>query len=270
MPGCPPSPPALSILDDLSPKRRHFAKSTLIKSKPSAHSWFQEIRKLCIQYQLPHPIALLDSPPPKPVFKKLCKEKVLDFWHARLASEAASLPSLNYLRPQYLSLTSPHPIFTSLDGNPYQAKAAKIQALFLSGRYPTERLCRFWSDNKGGFCLLDSCRNLCIVEDLEHIILQCSGLNETRRRLIHFTTDFVAAHPFLSEIIQAYLYSSIRKVVMQFLLDCSVLPMVISAYQVLGPVTHRHLYKITRTWCRSLHRDRLKALGRFIREWVAW
>ena len=59
-----------------------IARSTLIKSKPSAHSWFQEIRKLCIQYQLPHPIALLDSPPPKPIFKKLCKEKVLAFWHA--------------------------------------------------------------------------------------------------------------------------------------------------------------------------------------------
>ena len=243
-----------------------LARSTLIKSKPSANSWFQGIRGLCIQYQLPHPLILLDSPPPKTVFKKLCKEKVLEFWHARLTMEAAALPSLRYLRPHFLSLSSPHPIFTSLDGNPYQARAAKIQALFLSGRYCTERLCRFWSGNKGGFCLLDSCRNLCIVEDLEHIILQCTGLNETRRRLVRFTTDYIAAHPIISDIVQAYLYSHIRKVVMQFIIDCSVLPMVISAYQTNGPLIHSHLYKITRTWCRSLHRDRLKSLGRYIQD----
>ena len=35
--------------------------------------------------------------------------------------------------PRYLSLSSPHPIWCSLDGNPYQAEAASIQALFLSG-----------------------------------------------------------------------------------------------------------------------------------------
>ena len=65
---------------------------------------------------------------------------------------------------------------------------------------------------------------------------------------------------------QAYLYCHIRKVVMQFIIDCSVLPMVISAYQTNGPLIHSHLYKITRTWCRSLHRDRLKSLGRYIQD----
>ena len=141
-----------------------LAWTTLIQGKPSGKSWFQEIREIGILYGLPHPLSLLQSPPSKTSFKKLCKEKAHDYWHAKLSAEVASLRSLEYLRPEYLSLSRPHPIFTSLDGNPYQAKAAKVQALFLSGRYYTERLCRFWSDNKFGYCLLDSCKNLNIYE----------------------------------------------------------------------------------------------------------
>ena len=119
---------------------KSLALNTLVEAKPSTKSWFQQIRDLCIQYELPHPISLLHSKPPKEVFKKLCKAKVHEYWHWKM-SEASSLPSLEFLQPDFLSLSSPHPIWTSLvDGNSYQTKAAKIQALFLSGRYRTEQL----------------------------------------------------------------------------------------------------------------------------------
>ena len=122
-----------------------LAKEALVESKPSARSWFHDIRNLCIQYELPHPLQLLEKPFPKNKFKKLCKNKVMEYWHQKLSCKAARLSSLQYLQPRYLSLSSPHPLWTSLDDNPYQARAAHIQALFLSGRYRTERLCRFWS-----------------------------------------------------------------------------------------------------------------------------
>ena len=131
-----------------------IAKNTLVEAKPASHSWFQSIREICIEYCLPHPLTLLSSPPPKSSFMKFCRTKVLEYWHSKLSIEAQALPSLEYLHPQFLTLTHPHPIWTSLDGNPYQAKAARIQALFLTGRYRTERLCRFWSGNKDGYCLL--------------------------------------------------------------------------------------------------------------------
>ena len=102
-----------------------------------------------------------------------------------------------------------------------------------------------------------------ICETLEHIVLQCTGLSETRRRLLRFTSDYVAAHPYISEIVWTYLYSDSGKVVMQFLIDCSVLPMVILAHQKHGTTVHAHLFRITRTWCKSLHRHRLRALGRY-------
>ena len=186
-----------------------IAHNTLVEAKPAAHSWFQNIRDICIQYCLPHPLDLLSSPPPKSSFMKLCRTKVIEYWHSKLSNEAKDLPSLEYLHPQYLKLTTPHPIWTSLDGNPYQAKAARIQAIFLTGRYRTERLCRFWSNNRGGFCLLNMCKNIGISETLEHVVLYCPGKNQ--------------------EITVTYLYAPDSMLNMQFLIDCSVLPLVISA-----------------------------------------
>ena len=147
----------------------------------------------------------------------------------------------------------------------YFFMAACIQALLLSGRYRTERLCRFWSQNKAGVCLLPACKNLNISEDSEHILLHCMSLNAERRRLEEFTTQFISDKPLLQPVIATYLFSASDNTRMQFLLDCSVLPLVIVAHQTHGPVVYQHLFRISRTWCRSLHTARLKALGRFMK-----
>ena len=242
-----------------------MALSTLVEARPAAKSWFTEVRDICIQYGLPHPIKLLQSPIPKVKLKILCKQKIHEYWHMKLSQES-NLPSLQYLLPSHHSLMRPHPIWSSLDGNPYQAKAARIQALFLTGRYRTERLCRFWSSNREGKCLLEPCKSLKLFENLEHIILHCSALTETRRRLKKFTTEYIADKPVLKPLVENYLlHSDDQMLCMQFIIDCSVLPLVISAYQSYGAIIHQTLFKITRTWCRSLHVSRMKQLGRFIK-----
>ena len=240
-----------------------MAVNTLVSAKPSEKSWFQQIRDLCVQYELPHPLQLLKNPMPKLVLKKLFKLKVTEYWHKDLSKKTSHLPSLEYLKPSHLSLLSPHPIWTSLDGNPYQARAARIQALFLAGRYRSERLCRFWSGNSDGVCLLDPCNGEKLFEDIEHIILRCPALTEVRRRLFRFTTDYVLDKPVLKTICDAYLKTDDTSTCMQFLLDCSILPLVITAFQDYGAIIHFHLFKITRCWCRSLHHARLRLLGRY-------
>ena len=244
-----------------------LAIETLIEAKPSNKSWFQCVRDLCVMYSLPHPIHLLENPLPKDKFRHLCKQKVHQFWHQRLSHDVNMLPSLKYFVPQYLSLSHPHPLWSSLNGNPYETKAACIQALFLSGRYRSERLCRFWSQNKAGVCLLPACKNSNISEDIEHILLQCISLNAERRWLEMFTSKFAADKPPVQMIINTYLYSVHDNIRVQFLLDCSVLPLVITAHQKYGHEIHQHLFKVSRTWCRSLHLARMKALGRFCKMW---
>ena len=76
-------------------------------------SWFYQIRDLCIQYSLPHPSHLLSSPPTSEVFKKLVKKHVIDYWEQKLRHEAAPLTSLEFFNPRFMSLSSPHPIWTT-------------------------------------------------------------------------------------------------------------------------------------------------------------
>ena len=93
--------------------------------------------------------------------------------------------------------------------------------------------------------------------------LSCSGLPDERRRLDLFTSDYASDKPVLRKIVNMYLYSEDEEDRMQFVIDCSVLPLVIASYQLHGQIIHQQLFKISRTWCRSLHVARMKALGRY-------
>ena len=241
--------------------KRALIVDVLTEGKENCKSWFQQIRDISIKYLLPHPLIILESPPTKLAFKKLCKLKVTQYWRKLFQNEASQLKSLKYFKPEFISLNSPHPIFTTLNGNPYETKKAKLQSRFLSGRYRTEKLCRFWSSNKAGICLLEACKDKYVLEDLDHILYYCSGLSETRKRLITFTNKYTDDKPEIKTITDKYLNED-GHLFCQFMVDCSVLGPVISSYQLYGRSVLDHLFYITRTWCHSLHSDRLRQLGR--------
>ena len=123
-----------------------------------------------------------------------------EFWRHEFQKDASKLTSLKYFKPEFLSLNSPHPIFTTLNGNPYETKKAMIQSKFLSGRYRSEKLCRFWSKNKAGICLLNSCKSDTTPDDLEHILFTCNSLADTRKRLMTFTNDYISDKPEIKSV----------------------------------------------------------------------
>ena len=241
---------------------RH-AKSSYTTSKPSEKSWFTRIRELCLTYNLPHPTLLLENPLPKSTFKTLVRGKVIDYWEAKLRDEAAALPSLNYFNPNYMSLAKPHPLLLTASSSPYEVIKATVQAKMLSGRYRTERLCRYWSQNTGGFCLVHTCKNLGISEDLPHILSNCPGLDKIRKTLTIFTTTKSSGLPSeVKEFVRLYTMSH-HPLFVHFLLDCSQFPEVIASTQKYGPEILPKVFHITRTWCYSLHRERLKLLKKW-------
>ena len=77
------------------------AVRVLTVSKPSSMSWVLQLRELCLQYQLPHPIILLKQPMSKLAFKTLVRNHVQSFWQEKLRHEASCLTSLVYFRPAY-------------------------------------------------------------------------------------------------------------------------------------------------------------------------
>ena len=143
----------------------------------SPKSWFTQIRDLCLMYRLPHPSIFLSSPLPKLEFKRLVKKRVIDYWEHQLRKKATELKSLEYFDPNFMSLVSPHPLWTTAGHSPSKVAMASVQASMLSGRYPIDKLTRHWSLKVSGYCTLhENCSNM--MEDICHVssIVQLSML----------------------------------------------------------------------------------------------
>ena len=115
-------------------------------------SWFLMVRDICLLYQLPHPLSQLDSPLPKEAAKQLFRAAVIDYWETKLRTDAALLPSLQYFKPQFMSLDCPHPIYQTCGSNSYEICKAIVQAKMVSGRYRTDRLVRHFYPDSDGNC----------------------------------------------------------------------------------------------------------------------
>ena len=255
-----------SILGMISrQKASHLFKhgiQVLTSGQPSLNSWFQQIRRLCLLYQLPHPISLLEDDRTKGRFDSLVRSKVTDFWEQKLRKEAAELTSVPYFKPRFMSLSSPHPIWTSCGSSPFESRKAISACRMLSGKYLTDKLQRHWTQNREGLCLLPACAPPS-EGSLEHILLHCTALAQTRARLQQLSRTVAQESHLLYEIITDVLNSDNNELVMQFILDSSVLPIVIRTTQLFGDHTRDRLLYLGRTWCYNIHRERMKQLGHF-------
>ena len=105
----------------------NIAKHILTSAPDSTKSWFLQVKKLCSQYNLPHPISLLDNPYQKEPFKILVSNKVLDYWQTKLRNHSQLLPSLSMFHPEYMSLKTPHPLLTTAGSNPFQVNKCELK-----------------------------------------------------------------------------------------------------------------------------------------------
>ena len=239
------------------PLRIH-ARNVLISAKSSSKSWFLQIRDICLKYNLPHPLVILETQPDKEAFKKLISAKIISYWENRLRGEAALLSSLSNFKPEFMSLIKPHPIWLTAGSNPYEIAKAIQQARFLSGRYRSESLTKHWSANKSGYCQSPSC---CSVETVEHILIHCGAYSSSKQHI--YSLWLSSPNPVIHGLVVDAL-SSDTAYLLQFILDCSVLPKVINATQIYGFTILQELFYLTRTLCFSVHKQRMKMLGRWV------
>ena len=233
---------------------RHILLYTSLN--PSCKSWFLSLRLISQQYGLPDPLLVLQSPPTPYQWKSLCKSKVIDWFEQKLRAEADLLPSLVHFKPAFMSLSTPHPLWLSA-GSPYEVSKAVIASRMLSGRYRTDRLSRHWNkDNPNGLCRLPGCFDQ--EGDLHHILLHCPALSTSRSNMIKLWSSFMVSRPSLLPIIQKYTLEE-PELLLQFLLDPSCLPLVISTNSICPGTLHHCLY-LSRTWCFSTHVARSRLL----------
>ena len=134
----------------------HKLASTILASEPDTSiSWFIHIRHLCFLYSLPSPLQLLQQPPSKISFKPKVKNSILDFWEKKLRFEASSMSSLLYFNPNFMSLLTPTPLWTSCSSNSIETNKCVYQSALLSGRFKTDYLSRHWDkENSDVFWVL--------------------------------------------------------------------------------------------------------------------
>ena len=235
----------------------YFSSATL-----SNRSWFHQIRELCLQYLLPHPLELLRSNYSKESLKRLVKKKVINYWEQLLRSEAVGLDSLHLFSSAFCSLSSPHPMWTTAGSSPAKIAMCTVQGQMISGRFRTELLCSKWSRNKSGVCLLSSACSTS-PEDIQHILHSCPALEPTRVMLRSFTAEYTIKFPETRELVTILDTSISPELFCKWLLDCSSFPSVILAVQMNGQSILELLYHISRTWVYCLYRKRLQILGRW-------
>ena len=161
-------------------------------------------------------------------------------WEQRLRLESSFLPSLQYFHPQFMSLSTPHRLWTTAGPKPYEVAKAVVQLKFLSGQYRCGKLTRHWSPSQDGFCSHPPCQQSSTLESSEHILLECPAYLETRQNMISLFLNLKSQ--VSHSLVISLLLCSERQSLMQFLLDCSVLAQVIQAAQVHGECIYSDLF----------------------------
>ena len=237
------------------------ARYVLTTCADNSSSWFIQIKELCHQYQLPHPLTLLESSSSKETFKQLVKARVHDFWEEKLRHESSQLDSLVFFKPDYMSLSIPHPLITTCGSNPYEINKAVIQLKFLSGRYRTDKLLAHFHKSNSPTCQL-SCDMPDAPGDLQHLLVQCSALSSRRDVLFEYWDVLASTNPVCTTLVKSIKQGS-EEMFVQFLLDCTVVPEVSQLTEDSRADVLSTLFKMTRTYCYSIHRERLKLLNRW-------
>ena len=187
----------------------------------------------------------------------MAKSHVMNYWEKKLREEASLLPSLEYFSPYFHSLARPHPLLSTPGSNPHKVAKAVVQCRMKSGRYRTSLLAKHWSpSNPNGNCQAPTCNGT--PESLEHLLIHCPYYTELRESLRRL---WIQPYPIMA--VQALLLSVLEgppKQFLHFILDPSSHPQTIHLCQVHGQDLLKTFYHLTRTWCYSIHKQRLKLL----------
>ena len=143
---------------------------------------------------------------------------------------------------------------------------AYVHSRMLSGRYITDHRTRHWDrSNPAGLCRL--CPHFNVggappLGDLAHQLLYCSGLAEPRATAVRLWAGQIEMKPHLQPII-ATLIAGQPQDILSFILDPSSVPGVISAAQAHGQSVYQDCHHLSRVWCYSNHKKRMKLLKFF-------
>ncbi|VDI27647.1 Hypothetical predicted protein [Mytilus galloprovincialis] len=151
----------------------------------NSNSWFIDIKKICLLYNIENIEKYLDNPLTKSKWKSFIDNKVQSYWTNKILDDSKMYSTLQYMNCQY-TIGKIHPLITTKTANnrdivriPSRTKIATGTYIFQSNRAsfnknkvnPTCKLC-----NKS-------------PETLSHFLLTCESLEMVRKRLVDIIID---------------------------------------------------------------------------------
>ena len=152
-----------------------------------------------------------------------------------------------------MSLSKPHPLWTTCSNNSYECSKAILQAKIVSGRYKTDRLARHFGQNNDGNCRI--CNEN--ADGSMVLLLHCPSLATTRQKMFHLLHERNNYCASTRHLINSIMGGPSESDKVQLLLDCSCLPDIISSH-LSDNRTMLEIFRFTRTWCFAVHSMRLK------------
>ncbi|CAG2214778.1 unnamed protein product [Mytilus edulis] len=162
-----------------------IAERQLSIKNMKSNSWFIEIKKLCLKYDIDDPYSFLITPLSKFLWKKLISTKINSYWEKRINDESKLYQTLSYLEMSY-KIGQCHPIARTVDANIRDIAKIPVRLKIATGTYILQTNRAAFNQNKiDVVCMLCNCSE----ETLAHFLLGCTRLEYIRRDILEKITN---------------------------------------------------------------------------------
>ena len=205
-----------NIADNQASTANSIVKYILMMCRDNSTTWSNHVRSLCLKYDLPSPLTLLQGQGPlqsKESWITLVKTKVTIWHEEQLRTNSKLNTKMRYLNVDLLGLSGrAHPSLINIK-NTQDVKKLRLHLKFLCGDYLT---------NQNGHCYprsINSCSLCHSSEDTyEHLLIQCRGTSEVRERILPTLYNVVSDVQPTCGLLQ---YNPPPTILLQFILDCT-------------------------------------------------
>ena len=228
-------------------------------NSPTSLTWTAHLKLLFIQYNLPDPLALLQSPVwSKESWKALIKSSVTNYHETIWRRKAEDNSKLKFLNIQVSGLSGrPHPTLASIIST-QQVTVARTHIKMLAGDYPCSAY--IGADrNKDRFCRL--CRHYYPqhnppTEDMVHLLVICRCTADTRAGILPELLNIISYHFPNNTILHNPNHTNLT----QLLLDPTSLNLPLTARIAPNHPALPEVLHVCRKLCFAIHKSRTSLL----------
>ena len=178
-------------LEEKSVEKQLALRQMNIKNS-SSNSWFVQVNKILLRYELRDLGEQLNNPVSKVMWRKQVYKAVYSYWKEHIITHARAYQQIQYLNLGCFQFGSVHPTLFIKDANTRKAKRLSVNTQLLAGTFilQTNRA-KFNSTEVSGKSLLCHDQD----ETIEHFILECPVLETVRSCVIEDMNEIYQLWP---------------------------------------------------------------------------